>query len=204
MWLRGNSMNLFRLAFIVACFSILCALFSGIGSALEQNEADVSLNWSSETLYPGSNATVTVFFVSRCSEELAIYLLGLHFDWMASDNFATLNMSDSPVVIPSNGTHVFDSFIIHIPERVSVGTHDYFVRIGGLQENTTYFTWEDPYTRTLQIQGSEGEINNEGTDADSQQNQSLIIVGVVIVVVGAVLITVLMRSWKKKKIKHPS
>jgi hypothetical protein len=197
-------MKAFRLAFIVACFGIICALFSGVGSALEQNEADVSLNWSSESLYPDSNAMVTVFFVSRCSEELAIFQLGLHFDWMASENFATLNMSDSPVVIPSNGNHVFDPFIIHIPKDVSVGTHSYFVRIGGLQGETTYFNWEDSYTRTLQIQGSEEEITNEGTDAGSQQNQSLIFVGVVIVVVGAVLITVFMRSRKKKKIKQPS
>ena len=196
--LRLKSMKPFRPVLIVACFIIICSLFSGVGSALEHDEAAVSLIWSSETLYQGSNATFTVFFTSSCSEELAIEQLGLHFDWMASNFFATLDMSDSPVIIPSNGTHIFNPFIILIPEDVDFGTHSYFVRISGLQGESTYFNWEDSYNRTLLIHDSEEESYNEGAGADSQQDQLSIIVGAVIVVVVAVLIVILVRKQKKK------
>jgi len=193
-------MKPFRLVLIVACFSIICTLFSGVGSALEQDEIRVSPIWSNETPSPGSSVNVQIFFISDSPQELTIYNIGIHFDWMASEGFVGLNMSDNPVVVPSGGDHLFNPMIILIPEDVSVGTHSYFVGIYGLQGDYTYFTWEDPYSRTLQIQGSEEEVTNEGGDADSQQDQLLIMVGVAVVVVVVILITVLMRSRKKKKI----
>jgi hypothetical protein len=154
-------MKPFRLVLVVAYFSIFCALFSGVGSALDQDEAAVSLMWSSQTLCQGSSVTVTVLFASGCSEELTIYRVGLHFDWMAYDSFVGLDISDNPVIIPSHGTCAFDPMIILIPEDVSVGTHSYFVGIEGFQGESTYFFWEDSNTRTLLIQDPKVEVYNE-------------------------------------------
>ena len=190
-------MKLFRLILIVACFSIICALFIGVGSALDQDEALVSPMWSSETLYQGSNVNVSIFFVNLYSEELAIYSVSLHFDWMTSDSFVGFDMSNNPVIIPSNGDHVFNPMLINIPEDVSVGTHSYFARIEGLQGESTVFSWDDPYDFNLRIQDSE-QVYNEDVGADSQQDQLLIIVGVVVVV--AVLIIILMvRKQRENK-----
>lgn len=89
-------MKLFRIILIVVCFSLICALFSGVASALEQDEATVTLTWSNTTPYQGSSATVRVFFKSNYAEELTIYYLGLHFDWMDSDTFVGPDLSDNP------------------------------------------------------------------------------------------------------------
>ena len=191
-------MKLFRLVLIVACFSIICVLFCGVGYALEQDEAVVSVMWSSQTLYQSSNVTATVFFASDSSEELTIYYLGLHFDWMAPDSFVGLNISNDPVTIPSYGSHTFNPMIIHIPEDASVGAHNYFVGVDGLQGESTSFFW-DSQPRTLLIQDSEEEINNEGTRTESQQDQLLIIVGIIVVVVVVVLIIILMVRRKRKQ-----
>ena len=191
-------MKQFRLILIVACFYLICALFTGVGSALDQDEALLSPMWSSETLYQGSNVNVSIFFVNLYSEELAIYSVSLHFDWMTSDSFVGLDMSNNPVIIPSNGDHVFNPMIIHIPEDVSAGTHSYFVRIEGLQGESTVFSWDDPYDLGFLIQDSE-EVYNEDVDADSQQDQLLIIVGVIVVVVVTVLIIILTVRREKTK-----
>lgn len=153
-------MKHFRLVLIVACFSIICALFSGVGSALEQDEARVSSIWSSETLYQGSSVTVQIFFISDCSEELTIYYLGLHFDWMDSGRFLGYDLSDDPVTIPSYENHMFYSIDILIPEDASVGTHTYFVGIDGLQGGSTSFSWDSP-TLTLLIQNFDEEAYDE-------------------------------------------
>jgi hypothetical protein len=183
---------------IVGCFCIIYSLFSGVGSALEQDEATVMVMGLSGTLYPGDDVNVTVVLLSSYSEELEIYQLGLHFDWMTSNIYSILNMSDNPVTIPSNGTYAFP-VTVSIPEDVDVGTHSYFVRIGGLHQDFTYFDWKDPYNRTLSIQDSEEETYNEVVDVNSQQDQLSIIIGVVVVAVVAVLIIILVGVRKKRR-----
>jgi hypothetical protein len=174
-----KSMKPFRLVPIVACFSILCALFSSVAFALDQDEAIISLSWSSQALYQGSNVTVTLFFKSECAEELMIYCLGLQFDWMASDIFVGRDLSDDPVTIPSYGSYIFDPMTISIPENASVGTHSYFIGIDGLQGESTSFFW-DSQTLMLVIQVSVDEaydelrtnVANNITEADNATYQS--------------------------------
>jgi hypothetical protein len=149
-------MKLFRIVLVVACFSITCALFSGVVSALEQNDASVTLIWSNPTPYQGSNAIVRVSFKSNYAEALTVYYVGLHFDWMDSDTFVGPDLSDNPVIIPGYGSYTFDPISLLIPENVSVGTHSYFVGIDGL-EGATGFSW-DSQTQTLEIQSYKVEI----------------------------------------------
>lgn len=152
-------MRPFRIVLIVACFSIICALFSGVVSALEQNEASVTLTWSSQTPYQGSRATVMVFFNSDCAEELTVYYVGLHFDWMDSDAFVGPDLSNDPVTISGYGSYTFGPISILIPANASVGTHSYFVGIDGLEGISTNFSW-DSQTLTMEIQNYEVEIYN--------------------------------------------
>ena len=153
-------MKPFRPVLIVACFSIICALFSGVVYALDQDEARVSVAWSSETLYRGSSVIVNILFISDCAEELTIYCVGLHFDWMAPDTFVGRDLSDAPVTISSYGSYTFDPMTISIPETASVGTHSYFVGINGIQGEFTEFSW-DSQTLMLLIQVSRKEAYNE-------------------------------------------
>jgi hypothetical protein len=152
-------MKLFRVILIVACFSIICAQFSGVVSALEQDEATVTLIWSNPTPYQGSSATVRASFKSNYAEILTIYYVGIHFDWMDSDTFVGPDLSANPVSIPGYGSYTFDPISVVIPENASVGTHSYFVGIDGLDEQSTAFSW-DSQTLTVQIQTYEVEIYN--------------------------------------------
>jgi hypothetical protein len=153
-------MKIFRLLIIAVCFSVMFALFNGVVSALDQDEARVSVAWSSQTPNRGSNVTVTILLINDVSEELTIYYLGLHVDWMTSGTFIGVDISDDPVIIPSSGSHNFPPMTILIPEDASVGTHSYFVGIDGLQGESTTFSW-DSLTLTLVIQKSEEEVYNE-------------------------------------------
>jgi len=153
-------MKPFRPLLMIACFCIICALFSSVGSALEQDEAKVLVTWLSQTPYQGSSVIVHVTFLSNCSEELTIYYLGLHLDWMDSDHFVGHNLSDDPVIIPSYGSHTFYSITIYIPENAIVGTHNYFVGIDGVQGEYTSFSW-DSQVLTLLIQNSMEEVYDE-------------------------------------------
>lgn len=183
---------------MVACFTIICVLFSGAVYALKQDEARVLPVWSSEIVYPGSSVTVQIFFTSNYSEELIIHRVGLHFDWMTSDSFVGINMIDNPVTIPSNGSYTFPPINILIPQDVSVGTHAYFVGVDGIQGGSTpEFQWNS-LTRALQIQDSGEPINNNGTQVEGQQDSWLIIVGVAVAVGVAALIAIFIFGRKRK------
>jgi len=169
----------FRIIHIAACFSIVFALFSGVSFALDQDEANVSLVWSNPTPYQGSSVNVRVVFNSDYAEELTIYYVGIHFDWMDSDAFAGPDLSNNPVTISGYGSHTFDPIAILIPEDASVGTHNYFVGIDGLEGESASFTWDSP-TLTLQIQSYDTLVYNSLltqvagniTEADSGTYQS--------------------------------
>ncbi len=152
-------MKLFRLIGIAICFSIVFALYSGISFALDQDEATVSLTWSNTTPYQGSTATATIIFNSNIASQLTVYYIGLHFDWMESDAFAGPDLSENPVPIPGYGSYTFGPIAIHIPEDATVGIHNYFVGIDGLEGDITSFTWDSPI-QTLQIQNYETLVYN--------------------------------------------
>jgi hypothetical protein len=153
-------MKHFRLVLIIACFSIICTLFSGVASALEQDDLMVSLVWSSQMLYQGSSVNVRIFLISNFSQELTISYVGLHFDWMESNHFMGHDLSDDPVTVPSYGTHAFDPINILIPEDASIGAHTYFVGIDGLQAGSLNFSWDSPIQTLL--------INNPGEEVYSE------------------------------------
>jgi hypothetical protein len=172
-------MKPFRLIIITICFSIIFALFSGVSFALDQNEASVSLIWSNTTPYQGSTVTVTVIFNSNIAEVLSVYYVGLHFDWMESDAFAGPDLSENPITVTGYGSYTFGPIAIHIPEDATVGDHNYFVGIDGLEGDSTGFSWDSP-TQILQIQNYETLVYNtlltqvadNITAADSKTYQS--------------------------------
>lgn len=178
-------MKRFRLVLIVTCLSIICVLFSGVSGvvfALDQDEARVSVAWSSETHYQGSSPTVTVLLISDSSEELTLYYFGLHFDWMDSNRFVGHDLSADPVIIPAYGSQILYPVTLQIPEDVSVGSHSYFVGIDGVQGESTSFSW-DSSTLTLVVQNSGQDVYSglvtqvasditEAVDAEYQSSEA--------------------------------
>jgi hypothetical protein len=134
---------------VVASISIICILSIGLVSALDQNEASVSLSWSSQTIYQGGRVNVRITFQSNSADELDIEYIGIQFDWMASDAFYGRDLSINPVTIASGSSHTFEAITIEVPSNVSAGEHSYFVGIDGVQ-NYIFFSWNSP-SSTIEI-----------------------------------------------------
>jgi hypothetical protein len=100
-----------------------------------------------------------VIFKSKIADVLTVYKVGLHFDWMESNAFAGPDLSDNPEIISGYGSHSFGPIAIHIPEDATVGTHNYFIGIDGLEGDSAGFSWDSP-TQTLQIQNYETLVYN--------------------------------------------
>ncbi|MBT0160459.1 hypothetical protein G4O51_10800 [Candidatus Bathyarchaeota archaeon A05DMB-2] len=129
-----------HLLVVAGCLVVICAMFSGVVSALSQEEASASVFWQPQAPLPGSTATATIFFINNSPDTLTIERVGLHFDWMAS-GFLGLTLSN-PVTVPSQGTHTFDPMLISIPVNVTLGFHTYYVGIDGVQGESTALSWD--------------------------------------------------------------
>jgi hypothetical protein len=174
---------------IVLSLSIICILNIGLVSAVEQSEISVGPSWSDSTPYQGDTVTVTLRLTSTSSEQLKIYRVGLHFDWMPEGSFFTRDLFDEPVVVPSMGTHIFDLMVIQIPADASAGAHSYFIGIDGAE--TPYydsFSW-DSSSLTLQILDSGSKVYD---------TLLLYVAIVAIAVVIAVVIVVAVLKIRKK------
>ena len=136
-------MKSFPLMLTAVSIIIICVFNIGLVSALDADEASVSVLLSSQTIYQGSMANVEITFQSSSSDNLDVDYIGIQFDWMASDAFYGRDLSDDPVLISSGGSHTFEAITINIPSDVSVGEHSYFVGIEGLQ-NYVSFSWDSP------------------------------------------------------------
>ncbi len=142
----------FAFTLIVVLMMIICALNFDLVSALDSNEASVSLLWLSPAVTNGEIVGVRMTFTSNSPELLRIFRIGFHFDWMASNEYFTSDFSSAPVSIPSSGSQVFDDLSIEIPYNVTIGDHSYFVAVEGTEGLTQEtFSWESP-AFTLEIQ----------------------------------------------------
>jgi hypothetical protein len=178
-------MKAFPRALIAISISIIFILNIGVVSAVEQSEISVVPSWSVSTPYQGDRVAVTLRLTSTSSEQLEIYRVGLHFDWIPEGTFFTLDLSAEPVVVPSMGTHIFEQMVIQIPADASPGEHSYFIGIDGTE--TPYydsFAW-DSSSLTLQI-----------LDAESKVSDTLLLYGAIVtiaVVIAAVIVLVLRK-----------
>lgn len=141
--------------FLGLVFSLLC----GVGNALEQNEIGVSVVFTSQSAYPGSGAIASVYLVNNSTDILTIQYMGIHFDWMPSDQFLGYDLSDNPVVIPNSANHIFDSITIIVPADATLGEHSYFVGIDGFKGTTDVFSWNSQVF-TLEVEDPEKEAYN--------------------------------------------
>lgn len=165
-------MKLNRLVFVIICLSIISAFLIGPTIALEENEATATAFWLTEPINQGSIETVTIFFVNNSPQELQIYLVGLHFDWMETDQFVGNNLSNDPVVIPSYESYTFNSIAVDIPADTSLGSHNYFVGIDGL-EGGEDFSWNSPTFNLIVQNSAEITYNNLKTTISNKISEAV-------------------------------
>jgi hypothetical protein len=196
-----------QILLIAICFSMITfSLFSNTCFALEQEEAAASGYWNNQNHYPGSSGTLTITFISNSSDQLTIYYVGVHFDWMASDVFVGLNLQNSPVNVTSHGSHTFDPMIIPIPANVSVGSHSYYIGIDGIQgTNNAVFSWDSqPFSLLIASQQpTPTPTQSPATGGSDQINLLLLIVGAAIIAVVVVLLLVMILKRKRGRPQEP-
>lgn len=156
-----------RIIVVVACSIIICAMFSGLVSALSQEEATASVYWQPQTPLPGNSATATIFFVNNSPDTLTIEHIGLHFDWMGSGGFMGATLPE-PVTVPANGTKTLSPLLINIPANVTLGTHTYSVGIDGVQGASTDFSWDSSQLMITIGGSSQGTFNQLNSTVNSK------------------------------------
>lgn len=194
---------------LIAISLILVFLCSGIVSALSQNDAQVSVVGLSQPVRAGETVTVRITFTSSSNEQLRITKLGLHFDWMAPNQFYTKNF-DTPITVPAMGSYVFDAMAIQIPPYATIGSQSYYVAIDGAEGSSlTPFAWDSPAMNIEVIPMSQSGATptaSPGVGGQQDNLQSLLpylAVAVVIVVVVIVVLLMVMRK-KRSQAQQPS
>ncbi len=158
--------------------SLVLFLFCGVGNALEQNELIAYVVLAQENAYPGGSMLAAIHLTNNSTNILTIQYVGIHFDWMSSDQFLGYNLSDNPITIPPSTDKYVNPQTIFLPEDVTLGEHSYFVGINGL-EGTDLFTW-DSQTFTLLVQDPKEkeyntlltQVSGNITASESQNYQS--------------------------------
>jgi hypothetical protein len=189
-------MKSFPLTLFVVCLFIICVLSIGPVVGLSQNEASVSLLWSSTTVYRGDLVSVRITFENQSPEQLRIYRIGLHFDWMSPNEFYTKDLSDQPVTVPGNGIHVFQEMSIQIPATVSVGSHSFFVGVDGTA-GMDAFSWDSP-TSTMQI-NARGEVHNDNDEPIGETSSWMfyLVIAIIAVIIPILIIAFIVKIRRK-------
>lgn len=111
--------------------SLIILSFSNIVLCINPSDAFAIVSWESSTLYQGDFVPARITFTSNFSRPIEIYYVGIHFDWMSSDNFQGRDLSLTPITVQPFGTHSFDIMMFSIPTTAFIGEHEYFVGIDG-------------------------------------------------------------------------
>lgn len=190
---------------------MIIALCAGLVSALMPDDASVSVVWMDQSVQRGETVTLRITFNSTSDNQLVIERLGLHFDWMETNQFYTYDLSTNPVTVPAQGSYVFTSVPIQIPPYATTDSHTYYVAIDG-KEGTelTSFGW-DSEEFTMEIVASSTPTatpttspSGGGGTGNAQDVVVVIIVAIAIVVIVILVIVVLMMRRKLKQATAPA
>jgi hypothetical protein len=105
----------------LALLVILIILPTIPAQALSQNEIQLTFYWSTNYYYQGDTGSVTITLKSTCGDELEFSWIGIHFPWLQSGYYYSLDLSSNPMRIPSQGQITFDPIIFNIPSAASLG-----------------------------------------------------------------------------------
>lgn len=156
-----QKLRLSAIVFAVGFISLLSFTSVVKVNALNQNEWSATVSWSSYTYYQGDSGSVVVKFDSSCPEELKISYVGVNFDWMPSDGYYPLDLSDNPVGIASDGQYTFSSIGFNIPSDASVGQHSVKILIQGQQHGLWWYDISASATTSVSVHDAYEKIYNQ-------------------------------------------
>ena len=144
--------------YVTVSLSLVFSLLCGVGSALEQNQLITSVVLTNQNAYPGGTILASIYLKNNSTDILTIQYVGIHFDWMSSDQFYGYDLSSNPTVIIPSADQFVNSITMTLPQNITTGEHTYIVGVDGLQ-GTDSFTW-DSQTFTLIVQDPKVEQYN--------------------------------------------
>ena len=109
---------------------------------LDQDQVSILPSWSNQTYIQGKDGTIAILLDSQCPDELKINKVIIQFDWTNNQNNPILNLSDTPIGIPSNGKYLFDPIFFKVPQNATEGFHTVFVKLEGLQHGIWWYDFE--------------------------------------------------------------
>lgn len=133
-----------KLLFLFLVVFFLLLVFSGIVFVfgLQQNQASTTISWSKQVYLQGEEGSLIITLSSQCPEELKINKIEVHFDWTNINNATTLELSENPIGVPSNGDYVFDSIPFHVPQNATEDSHKIKIKIFGTQHGLLWYDFE--------------------------------------------------------------
>jgi hypothetical protein len=193
-----------KIAFSV---TILAAVFLSIGlvsAAITSNDVTISAYLSNSSLRPGDQIIVNVTFDSKVAQQLEIYAIGIHADWMQAETLQGPNYysSDSgPVSVEANGLYS-TRFVASVPVGTSFGAHTYYIGVDGADSSGTQFSLNSAES-TLQVVSSTSSSTptptaQDGTSGNISDWLPYIVIGIVAAVMVLLVILTMMRGRKKK------
>ena len=202
-----------KIMFIVV-FALALFVFSGLVYAFDESSLRAYPIFSSQTPNIGSTVTVRITVQSNVDEELQISHIGVNFDWMDPSGFYGPDLSSNPAVVPSNGTYTTPPFLVQVPTNVTVGTHNYYVGVDGIESsNQNEFYWNSTVTTimvlpanttgitptiTISPTGGGGGQTNTGSTSPLNLIIYFAVAAIVVVVVLALIVMVVQKKRKPK------
>jgi hypothetical protein len=191
----------------IACLvTIITAVFLSIGTvsaALSSNDVTITAYLTNSSPRPGDDIIVNVNFDSKVNEELQIYYIGIHADWMQPDQLQGPNYSQNPVTLNARGVYAL-RFLASVPVGTSLGSHSYYIGVDGSDPSRNSFSINSA-TSELQVVSSSSSAtptptSNQGDGTGSQGDWlPYVVVGVVAVVVVIIVVLTMLRGRKKRE-----
>jgi len=191
----------------IITFIVIVGFSISLVSALSSSDASIIASLNNPTPKPGNGVTVNVVFNSNVAQELRIYAVGLHADWMNADGFQGPNLSSNPATVESMSSWSVN-FMITIPSDASVGSHKYYVGVDGVDASGNPFSLNSAEATLQVIAGSStgtptsNPNGGGGQAADSQDWLPYLAVVAAAVIVVVLIVITLMR--KKRPVKLAS
>lgn|GEM_PF-3122126 len=187
---------------VVSIVTLVAVIFLSVGlvSALTNSDATIHATLSNDSPRAGDAILVTVTFQSNVAQQLSIYAIGVHADWMQATQLYGPNLSSDPATVEANGVYA-TQFSLPIPSTASVGTHTFTVGIDGLDASGNAFSLDSSEQQLQVISASSSTGPTSTANPGGGQTPDwlpYIVVAAAAVVVAVLVIIVMMRSRRPR------
>jgi hypothetical protein len=207
-----NRVKLIRAVSVVTL--IVMVLSVGLASALEQNESSVELFMAGDTKARGEDTSLRILFTNNADLNLSVYYIGVHFDWMDTDQLIGTNYASDPKIVEPSKNLRSEIINYTVPTSASLGAHSYYIGVDGYDANGDPFSWtSNEYT--LYVTNPTNTNAPTATPTPSASNPetmdlTVLVYGLVVAAVVAVIVAVVIitrrggKSSPKSKSDEPA